>query len=201
MKLLISICFWNLILKVAKKPDDDEDDDGKKVAKTDKKPSNQFNFSERASQTYNNPYRDRNTMTEPPPRVNFSSNATQWEIYDAYVEDFEQQVCLRNFKQYKWNFEIDFRNFSKRIKLRRKLLTAKHLMKRNRRRSLLLNRLDLKNVLFKMLRFFSLHRMTKLKLENQRKLWKEWLIKIHLMILRKVIEIRRQIETTFFFLI
>lgn len=77
--------------EVAKKPDDDEDDDGKKVTKTDKKPSNQFNFSERASQTYNNPYRDRNTMTEPPPRVNFSSNATQWEIYDAYVEDFEQQ--------------------------------------------------------------------------------------------------------------
>ena len=31
-------------------------------------------------------------MTEPPPRANFSSNATQWEIYDAYIEDFEQNV-------------------------------------------------------------------------------------------------------------
>jgi len=29
-------------------------------------------------------------MTEPPPRVNFSANANQWEIFDAYQEDFEQ---------------------------------------------------------------------------------------------------------------
>lgn len=55
-----------------------------------KKPTNQFNFSERASQTNNNPLRDRTTMTEPPPRVNFSANANQWEIFDAYQEDFEQ---------------------------------------------------------------------------------------------------------------
>jgi len=56
-----------------------------------KKLTNQFNYSERASQTYNNPYRDRTTATEPPPRASFSSNATQWEIYDAYTEDFEKQ--------------------------------------------------------------------------------------------------------------
>ena len=31
-------------------------------------------------------------MTEPPPRANFSSNVSQWEIYDAYIEDFEEQV-------------------------------------------------------------------------------------------------------------
>ncbi len=31
-------------------------------------------------------------MTEPPPRVNFSANANQWEIFDAYAEDFEQNV-------------------------------------------------------------------------------------------------------------
>jgi hypothetical protein len=37
-------------------------------------------------------------MTEPPPRLNFSSNATQWEIFDAYQEDFEQNVIfLFNF--------------------------------------------------------------------------------------------------------
>merc|ERR1712151_264236 len=36
-----------------------------------RKPANQFNFCERASQTYNNPYR--------------------WEIYDAYVEDLQRQ--------------------------------------------------------------------------------------------------------------
>ncbi|KAL4227306.1 cytoplasmic dynein with WD40 domain [Mactra antiquata] len=56
-----------------------------------KKLTNQFNYSERASQTYNNPYRERGTATEPPPRAVFSSNVTQWEIYDAYQEDFEKQ--------------------------------------------------------------------------------------------------------------
>merc|ERR1712203_1215540 len=56
-----------------------------------RKPANQFNFCERASQTYNNPYRERGTMTEPPPRVNFSATANQWEIYDAYVEDLQRQ--------------------------------------------------------------------------------------------------------------
>ncbi|KAK3771270.1 hypothetical protein RRG08_024349 [Elysia crispata] len=62
-----------------------------KAAGKEKKLTNQFNFSERASQTYNNPFRDRGTVTEPPPRASFSSNVTQWEIYDAYQEDFEKQ--------------------------------------------------------------------------------------------------------------
>merc|ERR1719495_192823 len=57
----------------------------------EKKLTNQFNYSDRASQTYNNPFRDRGTVTEPPPRASFSSNVTQWEIYDAYQEDFEKQ--------------------------------------------------------------------------------------------------------------
>lgn len=35
---------------------------------------------------------ERGTATEPPPRANFSSNVTQWEIFDAYQEDFEKQV-------------------------------------------------------------------------------------------------------------
>ena len=77
------------------KKDDDEDEDSKpKQGGKDKKLTNQFNFSDRASQTYNNPYRERSTMTEPPPRANFSSNATQWEIYDAYNEDFDANVEL-----------------------------------------------------------------------------------------------------------
>lgn len=59
-------------------------------AKTEKL-TNQFNYSERASQTYNNPYRERGTATEPPPRATFASNVTQWEIADAYHEDFEKQ--------------------------------------------------------------------------------------------------------------
>ncbi|XP_056022770.1 dynein intermediate chain 2, ciliary-like isoform X8 [Ostrea edulis] len=60
-------------------------------SKGGEKLTNQFNFSERASQTYNNPYRERGTATEPPPRATFSSNVTQWEIADAYHEDFEKQ--------------------------------------------------------------------------------------------------------------
>ena len=91
--------------------EDDEDD--KKVVRSaggkEKKLTNQFNFSERASQTYNNPMRDRTTMTEPPPRATFTGNATQWEIYDAYIEDFEQQVL--NVKYDFFKFNINFNKF------------------------------------------------------------------------------------------
>lgn len=73
----------------------DDDEGGSPEPKSGgagKKLTNQFNYSERASQTYNNPYRERGTATEPPPRATFSSNASQWEIFDAYQEDFEKQV-------------------------------------------------------------------------------------------------------------
>uniref|UniRef100_A0A095CBG8 Dynein intermediate chain 2, ciliary n=1 Tax=Schistosoma haematobium TaxID=6185 RepID=A0A095CBG8_SCHHA len=56
-----------------------------------KKVTNQFNFCERSTQTYNNPQRDRGSVTEPPPRANFSANVTQWSIYDDYIEDFDRQ--------------------------------------------------------------------------------------------------------------
>lgn len=72
--------------------DDDDEDDRKKSSGGNKKLTNQFNFSDRASQTNNNPLRERQTQTEPPPRVTFSANANQWEIFDAYAEDFEQNV-------------------------------------------------------------------------------------------------------------
>ena len=52
---------------------------------------NQFNFSERASQTFNNPPRERGIFTEPPPRSDFSATATQWDIFDSYLEDIERQ--------------------------------------------------------------------------------------------------------------
>ncbi|XP_039731621.1 dynein axonemal intermediate chain 1 [Pteropus medius] len=57
----------------------------------ERKLTNQFNFSERASQTFNNPLRDRECQMEPPPRTNFSATANQWEIYDAYVEELKKQ--------------------------------------------------------------------------------------------------------------
>lgn len=52
---------------------------------------NQFNFSERASQTLNHPYRDRWTNTDPPPRRTFSDTVNQFAIYDAYIEDSQQK--------------------------------------------------------------------------------------------------------------
>ena len=59
---------------------------------------NQFNFSERASQTLNNALRDRGTMTEPPPSVEYSSQCTQWEMYDAYIEDIERKKEMEGKK-------------------------------------------------------------------------------------------------------
>lgn len=73
------------------RPDSSASVSGKSEAKL----TNQFNFSERASQTYNNPYRERGTSTEPPPRANFSATANQWEIYDAYVEDLQRQEKMK----------------------------------------------------------------------------------------------------------
>uniref|UniRef100_A0A670ZRV9 Dynein axonemal intermediate chain 1 n=1 Tax=Pseudonaja textilis TaxID=8673 RepID=A0A670ZRV9_PSETE len=56
----------------------------------ERKLTNQFNFSERASQTFNNPVRDRACQMEPPPRATFSDTANQWNIYDAYVEELQK---------------------------------------------------------------------------------------------------------------
>ncbi|KAM3936626.1 dynein axonemal intermediate chain 1 [Leptodactylus fuscus] len=75
----------------------DEGTEGEELAKSrkERKLTNQFNFSERASQTYNNPLRERASQTEPPPRAAFSSTANQWEIYDAYVEELQKQEKLK----------------------------------------------------------------------------------------------------------
>jgi len=52
---------------------------------------NQFNFSERTSQTANNGMRERGTMTEPPLSMEYNEQATQWEIFDSYKEDAERK--------------------------------------------------------------------------------------------------------------
>lgn len=52
---------------------------------------NQFNFSERAAQTFNNPYRHREEQTEPPPRADFTATVNQWGIFDAYQQDQEKK--------------------------------------------------------------------------------------------------------------
>lgn len=52
---------------------------------------NQFNFSERAAQTVNNPLRHRECSTEPPPTLTFSETTTQFCIFDWYMGDQERQ--------------------------------------------------------------------------------------------------------------
>jgi dynein intermediate chain 1 len=52
---------------------------------------NQFNYSERAAQTFNNPLRDKGVSTEPPPVMSFAATISQWEIYDSYMESYDAQ--------------------------------------------------------------------------------------------------------------
>ncbi|XP_061409358.1 dynein axonemal intermediate chain 1 isoform X2 [Lethenteron reissneri] len=87
-----------------KSQDDEEEEEAKetKVAsKSEQKLTNQFNFSERASQTFNNPLREKSSQTEPPPRAIFSATVNQWEVYDAYVEELKRQEKIKEKQQQK----------------------------------------------------------------------------------------------------
>lgn len=53
---------------------------------------NQFNYSERAAQTFNYAQRTRGVATEPPPVVQFFATVTQWDIYDTYMLDMKNQM-------------------------------------------------------------------------------------------------------------
>ena len=53
---------------------------------------NQFNYSERAAQTFNNTLRSRGVATEPPPVVQFYSTVSQWDIFDTYMQDYRKQA-------------------------------------------------------------------------------------------------------------
>jgi dynein intermediate chain 1 len=61
-------------------------------AEAPKTGKNQFNYSERAAQTFNNVLRSRGVATEPPPVVQFAATVTQWDIYDAYMADLKSQL-------------------------------------------------------------------------------------------------------------
>jgi len=50
---------------------------------------NQFNFSDRAAQTFNNALRCCGVKTEPPPVAQYSETVSQYQIYDSYVKDYE----------------------------------------------------------------------------------------------------------------
>ncbi|XP_061333126.1 dynein axonemal intermediate chain 1 isoform X4 [Pezoporus flaviventris] len=67
-----------------------EDEEAPPPKKPEKKLANQFNFTERASRTLNNPLREKACQSEPTPCKDFSSTVNQWEIYDAYVEHIQK---------------------------------------------------------------------------------------------------------------
>ena len=53
---------------------------------------NQFNFQERAAQTFNLPLREKGIKTDPPHCTNFSLETTQWMIFDAYLQQYEDML-------------------------------------------------------------------------------------------------------------
>jgi dynein intermediate chain 1 len=56
---------------------------------------NQFDFAERASQTFNLTLRERIMSTEPPPSSTVSGFVNQAEMYDSYIRDIERQNYLK----------------------------------------------------------------------------------------------------------
>ena len=61
------------------------DENGTPIANQPETRKNQFNYSERSSQTFNNPSRTCGVSTEPPAVMQYSASVSQWEIYDSYV--------------------------------------------------------------------------------------------------------------------
>jgi dynein intermediate chain 1 len=53
---------------------------------------NQFNFSDRATQTFTNPSRNKEVCTEPPPTSEFCEQVSLHIIHDAYLEDIERKI-------------------------------------------------------------------------------------------------------------
>jgi len=63
--------------------------------KLDMRIRNQFDFAERASQTFNLTLRERVMSTEPPPSTTVTGSVNQAEIYDTYIREIERQNYLR----------------------------------------------------------------------------------------------------------
>ena len=55
---------------------------------------NTFNYQERAAQTFNNPIRHKGYKTDPPVCTPFAVETTQWMIFDAYMQAYEDNLRL-----------------------------------------------------------------------------------------------------------
>ncbi len=60
---------------------------------------NQFNFTERAAQTYNPTTKVRTISTTPPDSSSSTGLMTQWGLYDAYVQEYERLLALVNMEK------------------------------------------------------------------------------------------------------
>eukprot|EP00039_Didymoeca_costata_P008472 m.112689 g.112689 ORF g.112689 m.112689 type:complete len:733 (+) comp14097_c0_seq7:89-2287(+) len=83
----------------AEAPPEPEEEEEEEEKGPNKPLRNQFNFSERASQTFNYSLKERGVATEPPPRSDFKGSVTQWEIYDYYVADKARQDASKDKKK------------------------------------------------------------------------------------------------------
>lgn len=55
---------------------------------------NPFVASDRATQTFKNPMRNKDICTEPPNTADYSGSVNKWDIYDTYLEDCERKKAL-----------------------------------------------------------------------------------------------------------
>jgi dynein intermediate chain 1 len=60
---------------------------------------NQFNFTERAAQTYNPSMKTRVIGTIPPESTDGHGQMTQWALYDAYLSEYERLVYQMNMEK------------------------------------------------------------------------------------------------------
>ena len=61
---------------------------GEGVSRTVEVAKNQFNYSDRAAQTFNNPHKRRSVATKPPELRTISDTCTSWKVHDHYVAKF-----------------------------------------------------------------------------------------------------------------
>lgn len=52
---------------------------------------NQFNYSDRAAQTFNHHVKDRMVTTSPPETKTFGATVSQWDVYDSYMAEWENR--------------------------------------------------------------------------------------------------------------
>jgi len=60
---------------------------------------NQFIFSSRGTQTYNQPLRDRQAITAPPAMNPLVYNVTSWDIFDTYLYALQQEIAAREARE------------------------------------------------------------------------------------------------------